>query len=301
MNITVTGHQNSDTDSVVSAIIVSKYLINDSFPVVLGKISNESKFVLSKFNIEEPPVCKQLPKSVFLVDHNEMSQSIPGISEENIVGVIDHHRLSGLKTDKPLFVRIEPLGSTSTIIYKIIKERGIDLEKKDAGMLLCALISDTLNLTSVTTTEEDREVLDQLSSISEINVDNLAKELFEAKSDFSDKSMEDLVTGDMKEFNISDKNIVIGVCETTSTTYFDNKESEVLDVLKKIKETEKYDAVFFCVIDILKEKTYLYLISETEVSVATSAFNQKIEGSVMILPGVTSRKSQIFPPLSKVF
>lgn len=293
--ITVIGHKNADTDSVVSAVVYSRF-IEGGVPAVSGEVNKETEFVFSYFKEQLPLSVEKVEGDVFLVDHNEIAQSVEGVTKENIVGVIDHHQLSGLETSKPVFFRIEPLGSTATLIYKMIR----DFERKEAGLLLSAIVSDTLNLTSITTTDEDREAVKDLALISGVDVDELAEKMFAAKSDFSGKTLEEVVKGDMKEFSFSGKRVGIAVSEVTSDIYFQEKEDEILKSLKKIKEEESYDAFFFGVVDILKKETRLYLIGEEERRAAKDAFG--LDGdNYIILPDVVSRKSQIAPPLSNVF
>ncbi len=296
---TVIGHKNADTDSVISAIVFSRFL-KESVPAVVGDINKETEFILSHFEESVPDSIEEVEGDVFLVDHNEIAQSAKGVSEENIVGVIDHHQLSGLRTPRAIFFRVEPLGSTATLLYKMIKEREGSVDKKDAGLLLCAIVSDTLNLTSVTTTEEDKEILKELSSISGVDADEMAQEMFKAKSDFSGKTLSSVITGDMKEFDFNGKRVGIAVCEVASDVYFKDKEEKIMETVAEIKKEEGYDAFFFGVVDIFKKETRLYLVEEEEKRAAKEAF--ETEGDkYIVLPDVVSRKSQIAPPLSKVF
>ncbi len=303
--IVVIGHKNPDTDSVISAIVLSKVLGNKEdffYPAVAGKLNSETEFILSHFNENAPVIMEKLTESnVFLVDHNELSQSIEGVDWSNITGVLDHHRLSGVNTEKPLFFRTEPLGSTCTLVYKLIKETGKKVEKKEAGLLLCGVISDTLYLKSGTTTEEDEAAVRELSNISEVDPDEISEKMFEAKSDFSKKSLKEIVIGDMKEFDFSGKKIAIGVCETTSTSYFKDKEEDVLKIIKETTKEGGYDAFFFGVVDILNKNTTLYLGGEEEVCAAKEAFSLSEKESIVNLPGITSRKSELVPPLSKYY
>ncbi len=298
--IVIIGHKSPDTDSVVSALVASRYLVEDSIPGVLGKINNETKFVLSYFRENEPIEVKNLvEKKVFLVDQNEIPQNINGITEDNIIGVLDHHRLSGTKTERPIFFRIEPIGSTCTLVYKVMKETAKEINKTDAGLLLCGVVSDTLCLTSSTTTEEDRNILKELSIISGIDPINISEKMFEAKSDFSGRSLKEIIVGDMKEFDFFGRKVAIGVCETTSSTYFSGKEEEILQVLKEIKKEKEYDAYFFGVVNIYKKETHLYFPEEDEKRIAESAFPLMEKSG--FLPGVTSRKKELVPPLSKYY
>ncbi len=296
--ITVIGHKKADTDSVVSAVVFSRFLSRegkDASPAVAGKINSETEFVFSRFKEEVPPSLENVEGEAFLVDYNELAQGVA----ENVIGVIDHHPLAGMKTEKAIFFRVEPLGSTATLIYKMINEKEDKLDKGDACLLLSAIISDTLNLTSATTTKDDKEALKELADISGEDVEELSREMFEAKSDFSGMTLKEVVKADMKEFEFSGKRVGIAVCETTSTSFFEGK--NIIEVVQDIKKEEGYDAFFFGIADIIKQEMYLYPAEEEDARIAQKAFEAEDRGEFMLLPGVTSRKSQIVPPLSKVF
>lgn len=300
----VVGHKNPDTDSVVSAIMLS-WLLNEQgneyTPGIAGEINKETEFVLSSFNYQKPEIIteeRNEDSEFFLVDHNELTQSIA--KPENIIGIIDHHLIGGLKTSVPIYFRAEPVGSTSTLVYKLIKENSLVIDEKQAGLLLAGIISDTLNLTSPTTTTEDIDSLYELKEISKIDTEELSKKMFDAKSDFSDKSIEDIITGDMKEYDFNKKKVVIGVAETTSLSYFKENEKELVESLKQIKEKEKYDFLFFAIVDIINKNAYLYG-GEEEQDIAKEVFKGERAGEYTLLKGVSSRKKEIAPPLSDYY
>ncbi len=301
----VVGHKSPDTDSVVSAIVFSRFLNRGGFdysPAIAGELNKETELVLSLFNEETPQKAEACGgDKFFLVDHNEILQSVSDLKEENISGVIDHHRLSGIKTEKPTYFRVEPLGSTSTLIFKLIKEKGESVSKEDAPLILCGIISDTFNLTSGTTTDEDKKAVEELCDIAGVNGKEVAEKMFEAKSDFSGRSLRDLVEGDLKEFEMGGKKVFIGVCEATSTKYFDGKEKDVLSVIAELKKEKECDAFFFGAVDILKKETKLYLVDEEEKFAAKEVFGLPSETDLAVLPGVSSRKSQMVPPLLKYY
>ncbi len=299
------GHEVPDTDSVVSAKMFAFLLKSEgkeSRPAVAGSLNGETEFVFSSLKEEVPLEVteKEIEEcEFFLVDHNDLSQSVA--KKESVYGVLDHHLLSGFKTDKPLFFRVEPVGSTATLIYKMMKERGVEVEKKHAGLLLAGVISDTLNLNSPTTTSEDIDSYYQLSEIAGIDPNNFAEEMFEAKSDFSGKNIKDVIRGDMKEFDFGGKKIGVGVAETTSLKYFQEKEEELKSAVENIKKEEGFDAFFFGVVNIIEQNTLLYPAGEEERRVAVEILKGEDKGSFLFLEGVSSRKKQIAPPLSEYY
>ena len=296
----VIGHKNPDTDSVVSAIVFSKYLGNGAVPAIAGELNRETKFVLDFLKEKKPEVLKKAPvnSKFYLVDHGGLEQSITGINPEDILGVVDHHQMFGLTTVEPLFYRAEAIGSTATLLAKMFKEKGKKIDKKNAGLLLSGIISDTLNLTSKTATIEDKKVAKELAKISGINTKELAQKMFEAKSDISGMSIKDIVLSDYKEYKHLGKNIGIGVFETVLTTPFKGKDDKILEVLINIKQETKSDFVFFGLVDILKKETLFYLLSDKEAGVCKKAFG--VSGNrVVLLKGITSRKKQLVPYIFK--
>jgi manganese-dependent inorganic pyrophosphatase len=298
----VIGHKNPDTDSVISAKVLAKTMGDDTVSRVAGEINRETEFVFSFFKETLPEVVsdEEVEKSdFFLVDHNEMMQSVA--KKESITGVLDHHMLSGLKTDKPIFFRVETVGSTSTLVYKMMKEKGDTISEKDAGLLLAGIISDTLNLNSPTTTTEDIDIYYELSGVSKIDPNVLAEKMFEAKSDLSGKNIKDVVLGDLKEYEFGGKKVVIGVAETTSLSYFEKNQKEIVDALKEIKEERKYDAFFFGAVDIIKKNTLFYPASLDEDEVIKNVFQGEKKENFFVLENISSRKLEIAPPLSDYY
>ena len=303
MKIIVIGHISPDLDSIVSAIILAEFLNkkekkNNYEAKSAGKLNQETNYILNYFGYKKPQRIKDLShKKVFLVDHGEYEQSLSGIEKAEIVGVVDHHKMGGLKTALPIFYRSEALGSTSTILSKMFFENKIALTKKQAGMLLSGIISDTLNFTSPTSTLEDKRIAQALAKIAKENIKELADKILEIKSDISGISMAGLVKRDYKEFKAGKIKFAIGVFETINPRKI-NKE-KVFNSLKKTKNKEKIDLLFFGLVDIIKKNTELFLAGEEEKEVAEKSFSQKSSNNVLFLEGVLSRKKQILPPLAK--
>lgn len=307
--IIVIGHKNPDTDSVVSSLVFADFLKKVKKPILgfsgfkvkparAGFLNKETKLVLDYFKQKPPALVNNLKnKDVILVDHGEFNQSAKGIEQANIVGVLDHHKLGGIKSISPIFYRSEPIGSTSTIIAKMFLENNLSFDKKTAGLLLAAILSDTLKLTLSTTTNEDKEIVKILAKISKEDVNKLAQKIFEAKSDIKDISMGELVSRDYKEYEGGKTSFGIGLCETMYPQKIKEKKEEIFSALKKLKKKRKVKLMFFAIIDILKKNSEVFLLGEKEKSVAEKVFKKKAKGNLLFLSGVASRKKQMLPPI----
>lgn len=301
----VTGHKNPDTDSIVSAIVMADYFnrVGEKAKAIrVGKINKETEFVLKQAGAKPPLLIKSLAKKqVFLVDHNEFSQAGEGIERAEIVGVLDHHRLGeGIITDKPIYFRIEPVGCTSTLIFKLFDEKNFVLNKKQALLLLSAILSDTLKFASPTTTAEDIKIAKKLAKICKQDINDFAKKMFKAKSDITGINLKDLILLDYKKFGEKNTSFGIGVSETVLPEIILDKTKKILEFLPLIKKQRKLDLMFFVVIDIIKQQTHLFVAGEKEKLIAEKGFKKKTKDGIMFLPGVVSRKKQIVPVIINV-
>jgi manganese-dependent inorganic pyrophosphatase len=304
MQIIVVGHKNPDTDSIVSAIVWAEYLKSqgkDAKAYRAGDLNFETKFVLEHFEEPLPEMIGDLDgKEVFLVDHGELAQSPDGIEKVKIVGVLDHHRLGGIQSMEPVYYRSEPIGSTSSLVAKIFNETGKEIDKKRAFLLLAGIISDTLKLTSPTTTEEDKKIAEQLVKITGIDIGHLANQMFGAKSSLAGMEIDEILQKDYKEFEFNSTKVGIGVYETVSAMAFESMEDKVFGGLRALKEKRQVDLMYFAVVDILKHEGFIYLIGDKEKEMAQKAFGGEIKDNVMHVPGLVSRKKQMVPVLAKL-
>ncbi|MCW8966063.1 MAG: manganese-dependent inorganic pyrophosphatase [Candidatus Pacearchaeota archaeon] len=303
----VFGHTKPDTDSVLSAILYANFLNEKGVQakaIKLGEINNETKFILEKFGIEVPETIERLEENseAILVDHNEEKQTISNIGELNIDTIIDHHRFD-LKTEKPVNIRAEKLGSTCSILYKIFKENNYKISTKEACLILSGIISDTLYFRSPTTTEEDKRICEELKTISEIeDLEKYSLEMFNAKSDLGDIHAEKLVKMDYKEFEFNEEKYGVGVIETTNPDYVFSRKEEIVNALNKIKQEDGLKGILVSVIDILNEHNKTIVADEHEAEILRAVFQGKeIEHNVYSLGSVLSRKKQIIPKLEKHF
>jgi len=295
----IVGHRNPDTDSVVSTILLSNLLGDNYLPSIANELNKETKYVLDLLKIPQPVKISSDCDACVLVDHNEPNQMSPEVSCDKVEMIVDHHKLGGLALSTPITVKIEPVGSTCTIICKLFKENNKQISQQQASLMLAGIISDTLNLKSPITTEEDVEAVKQLKAISDFNVDNLASGMFKAKSDLTGVSIETVVNQDYKNFEIAGKKVGFGVFETVSPESALERVEEIFTALKNKKQAENTDYMFFAVVDIVGEMAYLMLLSKMEEDLALRVYRGKSNGKYMILPGIVSRKKQMIPVLEK--
>jgi manganese-dependent inorganic pyrophosphatase len=302
--VAIVGHKNPDTDSVVSAIAVqeffTKVLGKESKAYRAGMLNNETKFILEKFEVETPELISRVgeDESVALVDHNENSQVFDGLDYNKVDYIIDHHKLS-IVTEKPIYCRMAPLGSTSSLIAQLFFEEGLKPTEKTAKLLVAGILSDTLKMTSPTTTQEDKELVEKLNDVAKLNIDEFVSEMFKAKSSLEGISTEDIITLDYKNFEMGEHKVGIGTWETTAPESVNVKKSELMQALVAKKADQKLDYIFFMVVDILQQNCQLYIIGEDEKVLAEKVFSGKLENDMMFLPGVVSRKKQVVVPLTE--
>ncbi|CEI74080.1 MULTISPECIES: manganese-dependent inorganic pyrophosphatase [Romboutsia] len=297
MTLLVFGHKNPDTDSICSSISLA-YLKNqlgeEATAYALGEVRKEAQYALNHFNVEAPQILNiddLTNKNVVLVDHNEYAQSADGIENANIVEIIDHHKIGGITTDVPISFRVMPVGCTCTIIYNMFKENNVEVPKHIAGLLLSAILSDTLLFKSPTTTEKDKLACEELSKIADVDMESYAMDMFKAGTSLDEYSIEEIVNMDFKEFDMSGKRVGIGQVFTLDIdSIFDKKD----EFLSYINSTD-YDMLVLAITDIIKEGSYL--IYKAEDKVISEAFNVEAHQGVFA-EGVVSRKKQLVPNLT---
>ena len=213
--------------------------------------------------ISRTSLLKTARRRLVLVDHNERGQSVPGIEEAEVVGVIDHHRVADFQTSAPPFMRIEPLGSTSTIVAKLFDEAGIPIPEPIAGVLLSGILADTLLFRGPTTTQEDRRIAAKLAARSGADMHELGTCILVLASDVSDRSAQQLLTADFKDFNAEGAHFGIGVIETTNGADVLARRADLLREMARLRESG-YTTLLFAVIDILRERTTILIAGHPE-------------------------------------
>lgn len=296
-DVYVIGHKSPDTDTVCSAIAYAK--IKGYTPATPGPINEETAFVLNKFGVPVPQELGSAEgKKLVLVDHNEATQSPDDIAKAEVIEIIDHHKMN-FSNPNPIAILIEPVGSTATILAKKYKDV-VAKDKALAGILLGALLSDTVVFKSPTTTQEDRDVAAVLAKIA--GIDDMLKfgiDVKKAKANIADKSIKDVIFADFKNFDFAGKKVGIGQTEVVDLTDVYNRASEVMNFLNDLKAKEGYEMVIFVATDIIKEGSELYFAGDK--AKIEKAFNTKVEGNSVYIPGLMSRKKQVVPVVEKTF
>ncbi|MEX1313435.1 MAG: manganese-dependent inorganic pyrophosphatase [Desulfotignum sp.] len=301
----VFGHKNPDTDSVCAAIALAdlkKKLGEDIAPAAQGELNPESKFVLDKFGVAAPKVVTSYAgKDVYLVDHSDLAQSPDDLKQANILGIVDHHKLGDVTTGQPLECWIWPVGCTCTVISRMYKYLGVEIPKDIAGIMLCAILSDTVIFKSATCTDEDKAVCAELSEIcGESNLEALGIEMFKVKSAVEGTPIRELVFRDYKDFNMSGKGVGVGQLELVDLSIVDGIKAELEKDIRDLKAEKGHHSVLLMLTDIMKEGTELLVASDDE-SVVEKAFGVAPKDGKAWLPGIMSRKKQIVPDLEKAF
>lgn len=304
--VLVFGHKNPDTDSICSAIAyaaLKKELGVDAEPIRLGSVNNETQFALDYFKAEAPRLVEKVAaevNNVILVDHNERQQSADDIDQVRVLEVIDHHRIANFETSDPLYYRAEPVGCTATILNKMYKERGVEVSKQAAGLMLSAIISDSLLFKSPTCTEEDVAAARELAEIAGVDADKYGLDMLKAGADLSDKTVEQLISLDAKEFQMGSSKVEIAQVNAVDTNDVLSKQAEIESALNRVIEEKGLDLFLFVVTDILTNDSVGLALGRA-TSAVEKAYNVTLTNNTAVLKGVVSRKKQIVPVLTETF
>lgn len=236
-------------------------------------------------------------KQVILVDHNEKSQAVNNIEEAEILEIIDHHRIGSLETMSPVYFRNQPLGCTATIIYQMFLEKGVDIPKNMAGLLCSAIISDTLMFRSPTCTPLDKDTALRLADIAEVNVEQLAEEMFNAGSNFASKTEEEILNQDFKIFHSGEIDFGVSQISAMSKLELEKVQERIIPKLSEMLVEKKLDMMFVMLTDIFNESTYLIYEGEDAAETAAKAYECAASRDGLMLKGVVSRKKQLIPAL----
>ena len=302
MSILVFGHKNPDTDTICSAIAYAELknkLGKDVKAARLGEINEETKYALNYFKVEKPELVENVAgKEIILVDHNERTQTAEGFEEAKVLELIDHHRISNFNVDEPLYARLEPVGCTATIILKLFKENNLVPSKETAGLMLSAIISDTLLFKSPTCTECDVKAGKELSEIAGVNTDEYGLEMLKAGTALGDKSEAELLNMDMKIFEIDGSKIGVAQVNTVNEAEVLERKEKLLAEIDNIIAKEGLKFFMFAITNILSNDS-VALVSGDGNDIIEKAFGEKVDSNLVTLKGVVSRKKQIIPPLTK--
>ena len=302
------GHQNPDTDAIGTAIAYS-YLQNklgyDTEAVALGEANDETKYALNKFGVTAPRVIKTASNevdAVMLVDHNEPQQSVSDIDKVKVTHVVDHHRIMNFNTADPLYYRAAPVGCTSTIMWQMYNEKEIEIPQDIAGIMLSAIISDTLLLKSPTTTDQDKEAVVSLANIAGVDYKEYGLKMLKAGTNIADKSEEDLIDLDAKSFELNGSNVRVAQINVVDLPEALERKDAFLKAMDEASKREGYDMFMLLITNILDSDSEALVVGSDESKAKfEKAFNAKLSDSEVKLPGVVSRKKQVVPPLTNAF
>lgn len=306
----VIGHKSPDTDAVVSAITYANLKnamgVKEATPAVAGSLNNETRFVLDYFKVPYPETitdCQSHCKKVILMDHGDLAQAADNLDRENVVEVVDHHRISGLTTSKAIYYLNEPVGATAGIIANLYEQNRIPVSREMAGLMMSSILSDTVLLKSPTTTPRDQAAVAKLAKIAGVDDPiTFGRELFRIKSDIASRSARELVAGDVKKFNFSGIKAAVGQIEVMDLKELASRRASILEEMSKMMDSEKLDMVVMMQTDIMKEASDLLFVGNAAAARGfEKAFGGKIVDNSIYREKLLSRKLQVIPPLDGVF
>lgn len=298
------GHKNPDTDAITSAIVYAnlKNQLGGSVEAVrLGSINPETQFVLDHFGVAAPRLVETVANEadqVILVDHNERQQSASDIDQVEVTEVIDHHRIANFETANPLYYRAEPVGCTATILNKLYKEHQVEVSKEIAGLMLSAIVSDTLLLKSPTCTQQDVDAAHELAAKAGVNIDEYGLQMLKAGADLSQKTVAELISLDAKEFQMGSHKVEIAQVNAVDVNDVLSRQAEVEAALNRVIAEKGLDLFFFVVTDILNNDSVGIALGKAAHAVET-AYGVTLSDNRAVLKGVVSRKKQIVPVLTE--
>lgn len=306
----VIGHKSPDTDSVISAIAYANLKhrigVKEASPAVAGRLNSETRFVLDYFKVPYPETitdCQDRCKRVVLVDHNEMPQAVDNLNAENVEEVVDHHRIGGFASKKAIFFLSEPVGATAGIISNLYEQNKVPISREMAGLMMSAILSDTVLLKSPTSTPRDADTIVKLARIA--GIDDPMKfgiELLRVKSNITTRTAKDILLGDLKKFNFSGTKAVVGQIEVMDLNDLAVKRASILEEMNNMKDIEKLDMVVMMLTDVIKEASDLLFVGNAAAAQGfEKAFGGKIADNSIYREKCLSRKLQVIPLLDVAF
>ncbi|MGT2948404.1 manganese-dependent inorganic pyrophosphatase [Streptococcus devriesei] len=305
--ILVFGHQNPDTDAIGSSVAyahLKAQLGFDTEAVALGAPNEETAFVLDYFGVEAPRVVTSAKaegaEQVILTDHNEFQQSIADIRDVEVIEVVDHHRVANFETANPLYMRLEPVGSASSIVYRLYKENDVAIPKEIAGLMLSGLISDTLLLKSPTTHASDPAVAEDLAKLAGVNLQEYGLAMLKAGTNLASKSAEELIDIDAKTFELNGNQVRVAQVNTVDIPEVLDRQAEIEAAIAASQTAHGYSDFVLMITDIINSNSEILALGANTDKVE-AAFNFKLENNHAFLEGAVSRKKQVVPQLTESF
>ncbi|TNC74681.1 manganese-dependent inorganic pyrophosphatase [Rubellimicrobium roseum] len=304
MTTFVFGHKSPDTDSTCSPLVWAWFLSHHQPGAaearLLGTPNTEAQFVLKRWGFDEPEHMLDVEdgQPVVIVDTNNPAELPANINRADIRAIIDHHKLvPGIETKNPIEVTIRPLACTATLMWQLMGGHAGHAPESIKGLILSAILSDTLEFRSPTTTDFDRRLAEHLAQDLGIEIPSYAAEMFAAKSDVSRFSDEELLRMDSKEYNVDGVEFRVSVLETVAPQTILSRKDSLVATMPKVAAEDGAQQVLLFVIDILKEEATLLVPNELTRKVAEASFGATVSGDTVVLPGILSRKKQIIPAL----
>ena len=304
--VLVFGHKNPDTDTICSAIAyaqLKQQIGVQAEAVRLGDVNAETQYALDYFKVEAPRLIETAANetnAVILVDHNERQQSVSDIDQVKVLEVIDHHRIANFETSDPLYYRAEPVGCTATILLKIYIEKGIQVSKEAAGLMLSAIISDSLLFKSPTCTDEDVAAAKELAEIAGVDAEVYGLEMLKAGANLSDKTSAELISIDSKEFPMGNYKVEVAQVNAIDVNEVLSNQEDLEKAIHAVIDAKNLDLFLLAVTDILNSNSKVLAVGK-EAAAVEEAYNVKLENGTALLEGVVSRKKQIVPVLTDIF
>ena len=307
MTICVVGHSNPDTDSVTSAIALAALLnaqgqeAKACMQIGAADLNPESTTVLKRFGLAAPELLEDADgKDIALVDFSDLAQGPAKLDAANVVAVVDHHKVGDLTTNNPILFRAEPVGCTGTVLNKMFKEAGVAIPADVAGGMLAAILSDTVNFKSPTCTEDDKAAVADLKAVAGVeDTEELFMEMLKAKSSVDGVPAKDLLFRDYKDFDMKGNKVGVGQLELATLDQVADIRADLVKAMEEVKADGRH-TVLLMLTDVVKEGTDLVVLSD-DPALIEKAFDTKLDGNSMWIPGMMSRKKQTVPNLQTAF
>ena len=300
--IIVFGHKSPDTDSICSTLAMAnlqtKLRGEEVIPCRLGELNEETKYALKYFEVEAPKFIEKVEEgqNVILVDHNEFSQSVDGIENAKIIAVVDHHRINNFQTSEPLLYYAQPVGCTATILLELFKVNNIEIEPKIAGLMLSAIISDTLLLKSPTTTDKDKKAVEELAKIANVDISKYGLDMLKAGTDLDKYTEDELIRLDAKCIEKEEIKYVIAQVNTVSIPDVLKRKAKIEEEMNKEILAKGLSLFVFVITDIVNSNSEAIVLGDRTELISKS---YEIDDDIAVMPGVVSRKKQILPLIEK--
>mgnify|MGYP004642280281 CR=1 FL=1 len=300
--VLVFGHKSPDTDSICSTLAMAnlqtKLRGEEVIPCRLGELNEETKYALKYFEVEAPKFIEKVEEgqNVILVDHNEFSQSVDGIENAKIIAVVDHHRINNFQTSEPLFYYAQPVGCTATILLELFKANNIEIEPKIAGLMLSAIISDTLLLKSPTTTDKDKKAVEELAKIANVDISKYGLDMLKAGTDLDKYTEDELIRLDAKCIEKEEIKYVIAQVNTVSIPDVLKRKAKIEEEMNKEILAKGLSLFVFVITDIVNSNSEAIVLGDRTELISKT---YEIDDDIAVMPGVVSRKKQILPLIEK--